>query len=396
MQSGKLSVAFIRTTSGEFTGTSKMILRLVDGIGDDFEPIIICQKDCPLLEQARERNLQTEVIPYRGVLDNYGGSLLSPSPLQFLRMIFRIGQYNFDAHRVLSEADIIWCDTLRTLLTLAPTAILSDTPVIWNVGLGEKSEGIYAWLNEVCFRLADHVFIESELQAERLYGKQFDRHRQKFTIFYKGIKIDRFATSTESEHPDGGCEPLTIGTAGTLTERKGHHTALEALARFQDEHPDLDFTYRIAGGTSHPKHREYEAELRRQISRLGLEDVVEFCGWVDSEDMPEFYQSLDVFILASSAEGIAGVIREAMASGCAVIATDVGGNPEAITDGETGRIVPPDSPDAIADALSDLASNPRHRREIAESGCEYTTENFSVETYVDRYADFLRRVAARQ
>lgn len=174
-----------------------MILRLATGLDNDlFQPRIVTQLSGELAARARDYGIPVAVVPYRGILDTYERGLASKSPIQNLKVGMRLVQYNYEVRRILNDIDVIWCGNIRMLLSLAPTAALADSTVIWNIGLGIESTGVYKWLNGLGFRLADHVFIESETQARRLYGDQFEEHKHKFTVFHKGIDTEMYAPET--------------------------------------------------------------------------------------------------------------------------------------------------------------------------------------------------------
>ena len=394
VSSTKTTIAFCQTSSGELTGASKMILRLASGLDDDlFQPLIVSQLQGKLVARARDRGIPSIIVPYYGILDTYERELVSTSLIQNIRIGARLVQYNYEIHRALDGVDIIWCDSIRTLLTLAPTALSSNSTIIWNVGLGMKSKGIYKWMNELGFRLADHVFIESKIQARRLYDDQFEKNKQKFTIFHKGIDTEKYAPRAPPAEASGDSgNHLRIGTAATLTKRKGHVNAIDAIANTVNRFPGKSIEYVIAGGTSQAGHQEYKQQVEERIDHHNLADTVKFMGWVGSDDMPAFYNSLDIFILASESEGIPGAVREALSTGCAVIATDVGGTSEAVLDGETGYLVPPNDSEALADAIATLIAEPNTRTEFAKNGRSHMVENFSYKSYVTNYEEFLQQI----
>lgn len=393
MSESRVTVAFCRTSSGDLTGTPKMILRLIEGLDTDrFRPRIVTQADTEFTQQARNRGIPVEIVPYRGGLDTYEKGLVTASPAQNFKTGLRILQYNYEVREALKDVDVIWCDDVRMALTLAPTIVAADASVILNVGLGLESNGPYKWLNELGFRLADHVFIESETQARRLYGEQYVRHQEKFTIFHKGLDTQKYspeAVEDVESHDEG---TIRIGTAATLTERKGHLEAVEAITDVVHQFPEKSIQYTIAGGLSREGHQEYKQRLDEKIADLGLEDVVEYVGWVDTDEMPAYYNSLDIFLLASEEEGIPGVVREALAMECAVVATDVGGTAEAVIDGETGYLVPPKDSKAISEAIASLIRSPDDRREMGAKGREHIVSEFSVDAYIDNYRTFLERI----
>ncbi len=100
--------------------------------------------------------------------------------------------------------------------------------------------------------------------------------------------------------------------------------------------------------------------------------------WVPGErgDIPAILRAMDIFVLPSAAEGISNTILEAMASGLPVIATDVGGNPELVADGETGRLVPARDVASLSSILNELALDEQRRRRFGEAALKRILAEF--------------------
>ncbi|MGZ8744842.1 MAG: glycosyltransferase family 4 protein, partial [Nocardioides sp.] len=124
-----------------------------------------------------------------------------------------------------------------------------------------------------------------------------------------------------------------------------------------------------------------EAEAR---SMLG--DRVRFLGWV--QDLPALYGAIDVVALTSRSEGTPVALIEAAASGTPVVATGVGGVPEVVRDRETGLLVPPRDPVAVAAQLLTLLQDPQGAHKMGEEGARWVRDRFSQE----RLADDLTRL----
>lgn len=143
--------------------------------------------------------------------------------------------------------------------------------------------------------------------------------------------------------PDARC----LVTVGALVERKGIHRVIACLPELIQRHPTLH--YLVVGGAS--PEGNMEAALRTQVARLGLTERVHFLGPFPPADLKWPLSAADVFVLASSNEGWANVILEAMAVGLPVVATDVGGNREVITNPNLGCTVPFGDQAALTQAL---------------------------------------------
>lgn len=389
--STRTTVLFFHTASDSFGGGSKMLLRLLRSIDkDEFEPIVLSQYRDELCRRAEECGIHVEIVPFRGILDTYNRGLLSLSPWKMGKTGLRICQFNVEARQLLREVDIIWCKNLRAVLTLGPYALASNTPIIWNIGLGLESEGKMAYLNEIGLRLADVVFMEYNDQATQIFtDRQQSIYDDKFISFHKGIDVEAFSAS---EVPNPGENQTVIGTAAVLSKRKGIEYLIDSVAELHEDGRNVEL--RIAGEPSTVDDNEYKQRLENQVEERGIDDIVTFVGWV--EDMPDFYDKLDVFVLPSFGEGIPGAVREALAMERPVVATDVGGTAKVVRNGETGLLIEPGNTQSITQALGTLIENPEYATEMGISGRELIGERYSKEHYVEQYETFLSSLASIQ
>jgi glycosyltransferase involved in cell wall biosynthesis len=109
---------------------------------------------------------------------------------------------------------------------------------------------------------------------------------------------------------------------------------------------------------------------------LGILERFRFPGI--RSDIPDFLRAADLFVHPSHQEGFSNAILEAMAAGLPVVACDVGGNPEAVVDGVTGRLVPLGNPTALAVAMAEILADPGKGRSMGEAGRRRATEQFSL------------------
>ena len=151
---------------------------------------------------------------------------------------------------------------------------------------------------------------------------------------------------------------------GRLVPLKGLRYLLKAVQSISER--GVDVRLRILGDGHH------RPQLERLAARLGISQRVTFCGHVAfGPELFQYYRSSDIFVLSSLSEGVPKTLTEAMASGVPVVATNVGGVSDVITDGETGLLVGTRSASEIRDAMMTLIENPSHRRAIIENGYEF-------------------------
>jgi glycosyltransferase involved in cell wall biosynthesis len=166
-----------------------------------------------------------------------------------------------------------------------------------------------------------------------------------------------------------------IGTVGNLFPVKGHTYLLQAMAGLAPRHPDLVLLL-----VGRPLLRQ---QLEAEARALGVAGRVRFLGFRD--DVQALLDAMDVFVLPSLSEGLSLSLLEAMAAGLPVVATAVGGNPELVREGETGYLVPPRDPAALASAIGRLLVDRASAQAFGAAGRRRVLEEFSAERMVERY-----------
>jgi glycosyltransferase involved in cell wall biosynthesis len=164
-------------------------------------------------------------------------------------------------------------------------------------------------------------------------------------------------------------------------EVKGVDVLLEAMTHLPSEVKLVQ----IGSGEEHDA-------LVAQRDRLGLGDRVEFRDLPWDQRAADLIAGFDLFVLPSRNEGLPVTVMEAMLAGVGIVATDVGAIREELTDGRTGRIVPPEDPVALAKAVDELLGDPERRAELGRRAREDALSRFTVEATVARYCELYDRV----
>ncbi len=194
------------------------------------------------------------------------------------------------------------------------------------------------------------------------------------------ISIDKDAMRCELGLPEKG--PI-IGLGVRLSEQKGITYLLQAIPNVLRSFPDV--TLVIAG--SGP----LEGSLREEAAALHINEHVRFIG--PRLDMPSILKLLDLYVLPSIWEGLPLVILEAMAAGCPILATDVGGNASAITNGFNGSLVKAQDPKTLALEIIRLLADDAIRKHYARNGLERFHREFSAATMTRKYEQlYLRKL----
>lgn len=194
-------------------------------------------------------------------------------------------------------------------------------------------------------------------------------------IVWNGVDTDLFTPG-----PEVAGNADTILTVGRLAPGKGLEDLIQVAGMLSKRNVSARFII-VGDGPLWEK-------LKRQICALRLERSVILKGHISSRsELVDLYRKAALFILPSHHEGLPTVILEAMACGCPVLATGVGGVPQVVMDGFNGRLVPPGQPQRMADLICSLLGSPRARSEMGENGRRTVVERFS---WVQISDNFLR------
>jgi len=199
--------------------------------------------------------------------------------------------------------------------------------------------------------------------------------KAKVVTIPNGIDVDSFSVKINKEKKlkelGVNSNLKIVGTVCRLHEpKKGVRILLEATKNLQKE---LDFQLIIVGTGKD------ENFLKLLAKSEGINVV--FLG--EREDVKEILQTMDVFALASFYEGFPVSILEAMATGIPVVATDIGGIKEVVSDGETGFLVKPGNPHELAEKIKKLLENQKMRKDFGKAGFKRVKENFSIDKTVN-------------
>jgi glycosyltransferase involved in cell wall biosynthesis len=284
--------------------------------------------------------------------------------------------------RFQEAVDASACDILHAHLvwpSVAAALVKGARRLIWHVHDSPESLSVLHGLAERCFiRRSDAVIAVSEPVARFIrnrYPWVADRVHCLPNAILPGDVLPRRA--------DG---PPTIGFLGRLDEpKKGVMVLLRTVRRVADRCPDVRFV--IAGdGPS-------RTALQRDAAALGVASHVEWVGEVTNPS--EVLSRFDVLVLPSLWEGSPMVLLEAMAAGRAVVASNVGGIPDLLVDGKTGRLVPPGDDALLAEALLSIVTSPDRGCGLGEAGRRRVLESFSADGYVRRLEAIYEGVLAK-
>jgi len=342
----------------EVGGIEHQMLNLLPRLNRGRYRVSLCLLKRPgeMAPWLRERGIEISLIPFRG--------RLHPLDLHRLATLFRqAGVRIVHAHEPASNTS-----------TTVAGRLAHVSVVICSI---ENMDSIRGRRRIIQERLLDrwrHAVVAVSERVRRDYCETAGIDPGKVTVLYNGVDPKRF--DAPPRDPERTLGPLGVPKGdrvvicvARLVPQKSHETLLAAASKVLSRAPHTSFLLVGEG----PRLDE----LREEAGRLGIASKVIFAGKRD--DVPRLLRSSDVSALVSTREGFSIFILESLAAGLPVVATDVGGNSEAIEEGHSGFLLPPGDVEGIAQRLTRLMTDERLRERMSEAA-RRRAERFSLET----------------
>jgi glycosyltransferase involved in cell wall biosynthesis len=336
-------------------GGALQVLLLVEGlVRHGVENLLVVPDGSAVGEAARSKGLPVRSLPMAGEADLV-------FPFRFRRLLR-------------DEApDLVHLHSRRGADTLgAITARLAGVPTVLSRRVDNPEAG---WSLGAKYRLFDAVITISEGIRRVLLDQGVPPEKVRCVRsaldprpFEGPCRRKEFRGAFALE--DGA---RAVGMAAQLIPRKGHDTLLRAVPAILRAHPETRFLLFGRGSL--------EGGIRATVERMGLQDAVVLAGFRD--DLPTFLPCLDLLVHPADMEGLGIVLLQASASGIPVVASAVGGIPEAVVHEENGLLVAPGNAEALAKAVVALLGDPERSRAMGEAGRNRVRDLFSVEGMVE-------------
>lgn len=201
------------------------------------------------------------------------------------------------------------------------------------------------------------------------------------TVIPNAIELSEFIPPRHRNHEG----PVRLLFVGRFNAFKNVETLLEAAARLKNKGVD-NFELQLIG----------EGEQRANLERLTVENEltkhVRFLGWVARDSIVNYYRQADLFVTATTWEGMPNTVLEAMACGLPVVASRASGLEELVHEGINGYLVPINDPAALADRLADLVENPYERQRMGKESRKVAEQEFAWEYISEQYIEIYRRI----
>jgi glycosyltransferase involved in cell wall biosynthesis len=329
---------------------------------------LIAQPGAEILARAREAGFATHAVTMRGALDLWAA-------VRAARILRADGARLLVTH---SSVDA-WVGGWAARWLGLP--IVRTRHLAIRIRQNPFARRVYTWL-------ADRIVTTGE-DGRNILIEQAGVLPDRITVIPTGVDTERFHPERVDAHrvrQELGIQAgvSVIGVVAVLRTRKGHLTLLEALARSPLREPGVHLLVAGAG----PIGQAVEERARG----LGLTERVHFLG--HREDVADILAACDVVVLPSiMGEGVPQVVLQAFALGRPVVASDVPGIRQVVQDGETGLLVPPEDPPALAQAIGRVLQDASIARRFGEAGRSLVLSCYSLEKMADALEAIYRPTA---
>ncbi len=347
----KIRILFIIDVFYKMAGAEKNLFEVVTRLDKDkFEPIVACLQQGVIAERLTDHNIINLNLNIKKI---YSLSALTKGwrLLRFLRD---------------GKIDIVVTYHEGSDFFGGIVAKLAGVPVVISSrrDMGYRLKPRHVFFYSLMNRIFDRVVTVSEAVKDRIFESQKVPYHRLVTV-HNGIDSAPYTAHYDAVGiraklkiaPDA----VVVGIVAALRKIKGHQVFFEAATMLVKKFPNVRFL--VAGSADDLSYRK---ELEELVRSLNLSEHVIFTG--EYKNVPELLSAIDISVLASYNEGFSNTILESMAAGKPVVATNTGGTPEAVIDGETGLLVAPGDPVGLAEAIYTLLSDKDLRRKMGAAG----------------------------
>ena len=239
-----------------------------------------------------------------------------------------------------------------------------------------------------CLETADAIIATSPQEKEHM--RSLVSTEGNIVVIPCGTNIECFGSiDRQTGRAKLGIDPeeKVVMYAGRFDERKGIETLVRAVAKEEvKRHENLKLMV-IGGSTPGEKDGQERNRIGDLVRELGIEDITDFVGRVEHEELASYYAAADVCVVPSHYEPFGLVAIEAMASRTPVVASEVGGLKFSVADGETGLLVPPKDEAAFAGAIDSILSDSQWHKELATNARARVEDKFSWDGVANQIGD---------
>jgi len=377
----------------DYAGAQEVVRTLVKYLAsEECTPLVCSLRDGPLRHDIEKLGVKVEVLGAR--------KYPVTSFFRFIGDLSRIRRQLIQliaTHRI----DVIQTHLLGILDFLVLTLFYGSPLrlVLWTVHNVKFLPGQQHWLDKprriarrLLYRLTTRkvsgfIAVSEEVRLSIL--NQLGAIDAKVFTISNGVDVTRFE---QAGNKQALCQELGLEqgahlaiVVGRLHEQKGHRHLIEAVPTIIDRFPQTRFLF-IGEG-------ELKASLEEQVKKLGLEQQIIFAGI--RQDVPEVLAAVDLFVLPSLWEGLSIALLEAMAAAKPIVATAVSGTNQVMISEKTGLLVPPNSSQALAEAILRILANPAQAQRMGRAARRHVIENFSAQKQATEHLNLYKKLLSQ-
>lgn len=369
-----MKILYVANRAEVFSGGQISFLELLSRVDmASFHPLVLCPGEGPLINKIRKMGLDSyvwdmpsartpNIFKIKSVIDQLRGIILK------------------------SGADIVHTNGSRAQLYSSFAIKGTGCKLLWHVRETKRDIPFYDRHLE---KASEKILCVSRAVVRERFP--YLSNDDKARVIYNGVDTTRFFNNSEERTRvrkelglnDGD---RLIGVLALIERLKGHHLLLRAMSSIKDKYPNVKLVF--AGRAVDERYLNF---LKKTAVNLGMGGRVIFPG--ENSDVRGFLSALDIFVLPSRREGFSRVLLEAMACSSPIIATDVGGNSEAIVDGETGYLVPYGDEGMLTSALEIFLSDASRAKAMGDAARERVQQEFSLEKHVSDVQNLYQEMA---
>ena len=387
-------VVFVESTSA-MGGVQFSTLYLTERMNrDSWSPLVICPDEGDLTEACRRANVPAHVISqtaWRSTSISVRGKFRVPNPAAWLWNAFALASAVRKLKNFLAESDpdLLVTKGLSAHFVGGITARRLGIPCVWHVQdfISERWFGIYRrGFGLAARRLPTRIVVDGKAIARQLPRSAQPRIR----VVYNGVDTDIFSPRSDGagirREFNFPSHHLVVGHLGRVTPWKGQHYLIEAFARIANEAPDVSL---LLVGDPVFDNDSYQRSLVNLVAESGLSERVKFAGY--RHDTARVLNAMDVFAFTSVEKDTSPLaLLSAMSCGLPVVAFDIEGVRELMKSEDQFLLARVKDTEALAEALSQVISNPDLRRRLGEASRQQAMAQFNLDTYVSRLEEVFR------
>jgi glycosyltransferase involved in cell wall biosynthesis len=384
-------VCFFEARSKKIYGAQKSMLTLIENIDSkEISSFLVTSINGEVTKYAKNKGINNKVIKATKVINDSGGKIFKLNFIQKILILVQIIIYNFKIYRYFfkNKIDMLYVNDNKGFLLTFIAAKLYGVPIISYKRTTKyyKESKLIKYLEYIEIKFSDLILCISKGVRSNISLKLREKFIDKIKILYTGYNFSEFKTSENQidlyDKYNIKSNNKIVALIGSITPRKGHKILVDSMNLVLKKHPNAIFMF--LGGEMENQEDYFNLVLGK-IKKYKLEENVIWTGYVNN--ISEYYNIIDCVVLPSYAEGLPRTVIESLSNGIPVVANDVGGVKEIITNNDLGYIIENNSHKMLAEGINKFLYENKNKKKVLRQ--KYVEEKFSLEKYVSRFIELV-------